>query len=254
MNINIEAERKAFVVKYREVKPEIDGGDFMCNGDGCFAAHRLEERFEGWLLARTALAAPQQLNTSNLRRLTAQVTDKSAPALSDDDVIHLAVGIRDLEWTDVSYPTLVSKIRALLAQGAAMSDKRSRLAEANALVAAISKRGRRFFYNKENQRIAHFELGSGDHIFFIDDYSSKRIYVADNGRWRGFSHGGTLRDLVKAIASYIRTGNKLSIDWIGPERFDSSNIWGYEESAMTATRSDALLTGVVHDIAVKVQP
>jgi len=135
-----------------------------------------------------------------------------------------------------------------------MTDKQSRLVEANALVAAISKHGRRFFYNKEHQRIAQFEIGSGGHIFFIDDYSAKRIYVADNGRWRGFSHGGTLRNLVKAIAGYIRNGDKLSIDWIGPERFDASNIWGYEESAMVATRSEALLTGVVYDSLTEVRP
>lgn len=60
MSNDIEAERKLFVAKYTEANPILDGGDFMRNGDGCFAAYRLEDKFIGWLLARAALAAPRQ--------------------------------------------------------------------------------------------------------------------------------------------------------------------------------------------------
>lgn len=57
-NIDIETERKAFVANYCKKYPTLDRGHFMRNGDGCFAAYRLEEKFEGWLIARAALVPP----------------------------------------------------------------------------------------------------------------------------------------------------------------------------------------------------
>lgn len=79
-------------------------------------------------------------------------------------------------------------------------------------------------------------------VWFIDDYSARRIFThktSRGGRWRGFSHGGTLRSLADAFREYIRTGEPISRFYLGPERFDDSNIWGYDEEGMKAVREQA---------------
>lgn len=121
----------------------------------------------------------------------------------------------------------------------AISIKHERLAEANNLIKTISDYGRRFFYSAKNDRVAHMMIGHRGHIYFVDDYSGKAIYVAYNGHWRGWSHGGTLRDLIKELANFVRTGKQLSPNWIGPQRFDDSNIWGYAEDEMVKCRAEA---------------
>ena len=60
-------------------------------------------------------------------------------------------------------------------------------------------------------------------------YSGKRIFTHETvrgGKWWGFSHGGTLKDLVKEFRDYICTGESLHLGHLGPERFNDSNIWG----------------------------
>ena len=79
-------------------------------------------------------------------------------------------------------------------------------------------------------------------VWFIDDYSGNRIFTHETvwgGRWRGFSHGGTLRDLVKEFRGYICTGEPLHPGYLGPERFNDSNIWGYDAEGMQAVREQA---------------
>ena len=73
-------------------------------------------------------------------------------------------------------------------------------------------------------------------------YTGKRVFTHETvwgGRWRGFSHGGTLRSLVEAFRDYICTGKQLHPGYLGPERFDDSNIWGYDEAGMKAVREQA---------------
>lgn len=118
--------------------------------------------------------------------------------------------------------------------------KVERLAHVNDLIKTISDHGRRFFYNERNNRVARMLMGPRGHLYFQDDYTGKAIYVAYQGHWRGFSHGGTLKSLVERLAAYVRTGDCLSIDWIGPERFDQSNIWGYAPDAIARCRAAAL--------------
>ena len=127
----------------------------------------------------------------------------------------------------------------------ALEKKMMRVNHVNALIATISDHGRRFFYNAGRDQRAKMMLSRTGHIYFQDDYSGKLIYVAYQGRWRGFSHGGTLKNLVERLADYIRTGDPLSIDWIGPERFDQSNIWGYSQESMAKCRAAAQLSPAI---------
>lgn len=128
---------------------------------------------------------------------------------------------------------------------ATAAQKAERLGHVNALIKTISDHGRRFFYNKTNDRVARMLIVPTGHIYYVDDYSGKAIYVAYQGHWRGFSHGGTLKQLVQSFADYVRTGDQLSINWIGPQRFDDSNIWGYAEEAMNKCRAEALTNPMV---------
>lgn len=127
-----------------------------------------------------------------------------------------------------------------------LQQKVERLEQVNALVTVISTYGRRFFYNATNDRIAQMVIGKGGHLYWVDDYTRKPIYIAREDHWRYFSHGGTLRDLVKRLAQYVRDGKPLPLDWIGPKRnSDGSNIWGYAAEEMEKCRAAALGTGVI---------
>ncbi|WP_448869559.1 hypothetical protein [Delftia acidovorans] len=119
--------------------------------------------------------------------------------------------------------------------------KAERLAHANALIEVISRHGRRFFLNRESGAIARLELDARGRVWLIDEYRGARVYVAYGGEWRGFTHGGTLRDLIAALRDYIQRGELLHPEYIAPTRMDAKNgdIWGYGFEAATAVRAEA---------------
>lgn len=120
--------------------------------------------------------------------------------------------------------------------------KQQRVEHVNQAIRIIGAHGRRFFFNQVADRYASMEVDQRGKVWFIDDYSGKRIFTHETvwgGRWRGFTHGGTLHDLVKEFRDYIRTGEPLHPGYLGPERFDDSNIWGYDEAGMKAVREQA---------------
>lgn len=119
--------------------------------------------------------------------------------------------------------------------------KDERVAHANALIDVIARHGRRFFYNQRHQRNARIELRNG-RVYFIDDYSGKAIYThrtTFGNRWRGFSHGGTLRSLIEQLRDYITSGTLLS-RWVIAPAYSSGDgdIWGYGPAA-EAVRTEA---------------
>ncbi len=121
------------------------------------------------------------------------------------------------------------------------TDKRlERIEHANQLIKAISSYGRRFFYNGVHERIAFFRLDDRGAIRFVDDYTARPIYVAYPGRWHGFSHGGTLKSIVQAIAQYIRTGEPMSAKYFGPfpDDYCHGDPWGYKKEEMEKLRID----------------
>lgn len=126
----------------------------------------------------------------------------------------------------------------------ALAAKKVRAAEVNQAICIIANHGRRFFFSTSSQRYASMEVDARGRVWFIDDYSGKRIYTHPTkwgNKWRGFTHGGTLRALVEAFRDYICTGQPLNPFYLGPERNNLSlgNIWGYEPEAMLAVREQA---------------
>lgn len=140
--------------------------------------------------------------------------------------------------------------------------KQERLEEANKVIEAIAAHGRRFFYSGPGSdpseggvrakrcpegRVARFEFDGRGAVCFRDDYSWERILVVDSGRWKGWSHGGTMRSLVIKLRDYIRTGEPISVGWFGPwpDWMSQGDLWGYGADAMALVREAALKTQAV---------
>ena len=121
--------------------------------------------------------------------------------------------------------------------------KRQRAEQVNQAIQIIADHGRRFFYSQSVNRYASVEVDHRGKVWFIDDYSGKRVFTHETvwgGRWRGFTHGGTLKHMVKAFRDYICTGEPMHPGYLGPERsFDESNIWGYDDEGMKVVREQA---------------
>ncbi len=136
-----------------------------------------------------------------------------------------------------------------------LAAKQLRVAEVNQVICIIANHGRRFFFSQSSQCYASMEVDARGRVWFIDDYSGKRIYTHPTtwgSKWRGFTHGGTLRALVEAFRDYIITGKSLNPFYLGPERNNLShgNIWGYEPEAMHAVREQACALTVFSKLEV----
>ena len=116
--------------------------------------------------------------------------------------------------------------------------KAERLGHANALIKVISSHGRRFFYNAKAGTIGSLELDTRGRVWWIDDYRGARIYTAYQGRWRGFSHGGTMRGLIRALREYIQHGKPLHPEYIALA-MSYRDMWGYGTDAAKAVRTEA---------------
>ncbi|GIU39132.1 hypothetical protein TUM4637_40820 [Shewanella hafniensis] len=114
-----------------------------------------------------------------------------------------------------------------------------RVKNANELIKVISEHGRKFFEHKGV--IATLELDKRGRVWLVDEYSKARVYTHYSGKWSGFHHGGTLRDLVCAMRDYITNGTLIPLDWIAPTRCNPENgdIWGYGKEAAAAVRAAA---------------
>lgn len=102
-----------------------------------------------------------------------------------------------------------------------------RVRRANILISVIATTGRRFFFSRRDNRVAHFEMDDRGRIWFVDAHSNKRIYThGTNGRWRGFGEGGTLRSLVCDLRDYIlKKPHRLSLAY--PTWYSDGDPWGY---------------------------
>lgn len=124
-----------------------------------------------------------------------------------------------------------------------MIEKQERLKAANELLSIIASCGRHFFLHKD--RVSLFELDQRGRVWFIDAYSCQRVYTHYVlGRWRGFSEGGTLRDVVIRLRDFILTGRQVR-NTFGPwpEWYSDSDPWGYAEH-MQYVRSHAERLGI----------
>lgn len=115
----------------------------------------------------------------------------------------------------------------------------ARLHVANCLIEIVSIHGRKFFFHAASGRIAKLELDAGNKVWLIDEYTQRRVDTHAKDDWEGFSHGGTLLNLVAKLRDYVLEGHLLSLDSIAPSRTDGSNYWGYDELQAIAVRAAA---------------
>lgn len=130
-----------------------------------------------------------------------------------------------------------------------MSARAERLENANAVLLAISRHGRRFFEHKG--RVSQFEMDIRNHVWLRDKWTGKRVHLTKRGRWRHFSDGGTLRALCQALLEYIRTGEPIGPSWFGPwpQWICDGDLWGYGHEAMTALRAELSKLPAVRPVA-----
>ena len=153
-----------------------------------------------------------------------------------------------------------------MTRSTAQTAKLARLEHANALIKIIGSHGRRFFWHGgvsvydpatktstfvPADRYAHLELRRG-RVYFVDDYTQKAIYTHPTtfgGKWRAFSHGGTLRSLVEDMRDYIDQGDQIPRWKIVIQQLDASdlkgNIWGYSEEAAIAVQAEAFKLPII---------
>lgn len=123
--------------------------------------------------------------------------------------------------------------------------KRERVVRANNFLTAIASCGRRFF--RYEAGVSYFELDARGRVWFIDTYRGARIYTHHTrDSWRGFTQGGTLRNLVIALRDFIRTGDGSRVS-IGPwpDWVCDGDLWGYGFENMERVREAARAQGIV---------
>lgn len=113
--------------------------------------------------------------------------------------------------------------------------KEQRVETANAFLRIISEHGRRFF--KHEGRVSRFEIGRGGHVFLVDKYTQRRVYT-HYYRWRGFTDGGTLQSLCKALAEFIAGRADLPLSHLGPwpDWVCGGDLWGYGDDMAEVRR------------------
>lgn len=115
-----------------------------------------------------------------------------------------------------------------------------RVDHANRLIKLIATHGRKFL-SHEN-KIAHMELGKGGKVFYVDAYTRRRIYTnQEHAVWRGFSEGGTMRNLISHLKRYILEGTPVNKRLIANPGFyqDGGNVWGYDSDEANKLREKA---------------
>lgn len=122
------------------------------------------------------------------------------------------------------------------------NSKDERLKHANHLISIIASCGRRFFFDGNTERVAFMHRSPDGKIYFFDARTGTLIYThrtSFSNKWRGFSHGGTLRGLVEMMRDYISKGTQIDEWYLGMPRGDGTNAWGYPQEDIDRVRSAA---------------
>ena len=127
-----------------------------------------------------------------------------------------------------------------------MKEKQKRVKKANKLIEVIGSCGCNFFNAPSKYGLSKFEVDHRGRIWFVDGYSGKRIYLHYRYWKRGFTQGGTIRDLVNALKEYIATGNPINAYHFGPwsQQLCNGDLWGYGQD-MQQVRDCAFSLGII---------
>lgn len=120
--------------------------------------------------------------------------------------------------------------------------EQERLDRANELLDVISSCGRKFF--KHKGFVASLELSESKRVFFIDQYTKKRIYTHRyDARWKGFTNGGTMKRFIEALRDFIKKGELLNLHYFTDNKEDwCPHPWGYGDDLK-----------IVHDTVLRLE-
>ena len=127
------------------------------------------------------------------------------------------------------------------------AEQLTRMFNANKMIDQISECGRKFFFNERTGRTAYMFLDQRGRVWFFDEQSHRLVYTHHRyQRWKHFSHGGTLHDLVDYFRDYIKKGELLPSRTFGPWPgfIPDNDLWGYGE-AMELVREKARELGIL---------
>lgn len=129
-----------------------------------------------------------------------------------------------------------------------MKGRADRVTLANSMLKKIASCGRKFFYSPRDERTAMFVEENG-RLYFMDDHNGVLLPLSHchSKRWRRyFSHGGTLKGLILALADYIQTGKPIHrYHFFAPTWYSEGDPWGYKED-MRAVQECALSLQIIH--------
>lgn len=121
--------------------------------------------------------------------------------------------------------------------GASQFARLLRCEYANRLIEVFSSYGRVFFYSHKHDRVARLSFNQR---VYLHDESGALIEVKASSKWKGFSHGGTLRDLVLQMRNYVMRGERIDPAYLGIDcQVGEGNIWGYSPDQMRLCREAA---------------
>lgn len=107
-----------------------------------------------------------------------------------------------------------------------MDEKRDRVNHCNELIKEISVCGRKLFCAKT---LAYLKVNQQGQVFFVDDWTGYPVFTHYEGKWRHFSHGGTLRRLIIAMREYVCGDREHLGGHLGPwpRELCNGDLWGY---------------------------
>lgn len=125
----------------------------------------------------------------------------------------------------------------MVEHGSSLFARLLRCEYANRLIEVISSYGQGFFYSRQHDNVARLSF---DRRVFLHDERGSLIEAKAACKWHGFSHGGTLRDLVLQMRNYVMRGQRIDPAYIGIEKpSGDGNIWGYTPEQMALCRAAA---------------
>lgn len=171
---------------------------------------------------------------------------------SRDKVARLECINRGCRWFGLSSELNLKEIKCPVCNSSSFfviepAIKCSRVDHINDLIKVIASHGRCFF--KRKGVVAYMEKDRNGKVWLVDEYTKNRIYVAYEGHWFGFSHGGTMKALVERFYAYIKTGKPISVEQLAFEgyRTDGTNIWGYPAESVKPMRRAALTLPCIYE-------
>lgn len=175
---------------------------------------------------------------------------KHLPTCTVAELLVSSTGNSDLEAARVE---LCEKLVATMLEtgmveyGASTFARLLRCEYANRLIEVISSYGRCFFYSRQHDAVARLIF---DRCVYLHDEGGARIEAKASVKWRGFSHGGTLRDLVLRMRNYVMRGERIDPAYLGIDRQQGAgNIWGYDPDQMRLCREAAQKLPIINVVS-----